>query len=107
VGVTVDKGDEGWTGNVGVVTTLVPKAQFDPENTVAFACGPEIMMRFAIIELLKRGVKKENLYVSMERNMKCGMGMCWHCMFGASYVCKDGPVFRFSDIADIFEIREV
>jgi NAD(P)H-flavin reductase len=78
VQVTVDRGASGWRGNVGVVTPLVARAPFNPSNTVALVCGPEIMMRFAVMELQKRGVPPEQTYVSMERNMKCGLGYCGH-----------------------------
>ena len=93
--------------NVGVVTTLIPKASFDPLNSVAFVCGPEVMMRFSIIELQKRGMSKDQIYVSMERNMKCGIGTCGHCQWGPTFICKDGPVFQYSKIADLFGKREL
>ncbi len=105
--VTVDRAMGGWRGNVGVVTTLIPKAPFDPSSTMALVCGPEIMMRYTFLELSKRGVKSENIYVSMERNMKCGIGFCGHCQFGGVFVCKDGPVFRFNQVQDLVEKREV
>ncbi|MCF6148763.1 MAG: Ni/Fe hydrogenase subunit gamma [Candidatus Kuenenia sp.] len=105
--VTVDSAINGWRGNVGVVTTLIPGAQFDPLNTIAMICGPEVMMRFTIKELQNRGVKTENIYISMERNMKCGVGFCGHCQFGPTFVCKDGPIFRFDRINTIFGKREI
>lgn len=105
--VTVDRATGGWRGNVGVVTTLIPKAPFDPHSTMALVCGPEVMMRFAIQELFKRGVQTENTFVSLERNMKCGIGFCGHCQFGPHFVCKDGPVFPYDTIQSFFEIREV
>ncbi len=105
--VTVDRGTTGWKGNVGVVTTLIPRAPFNPENTVAFVCGPEIMMRFTSLELLKRGVKEHNIFLSMERNMKCGIGLCGHCQFGPAFICKDGPVFSYSQIKDLIFKREI
>jgi NAD(P)H-flavin reductase len=107
VHVTVDKAVGDWKGNVGVVTTLMPKVQFDPKNTIAMTCGPEIMMRFAIIELQKRGILNDSIYISMERNMKCGVGLCGHCQLGGVFVCKDGPVFRFDKMKDIFTKREM
>jgi NAD(P)H-flavin reductase len=107
VGVTVDSANDNWGGNVGVVTTLIPKAQFDPNNTIAILCGPEIMMRFTVMALQDRGLPVESIYLSMERNMKCGIGLCGHCQLGPDFVCKDGPVFRFDHIADIFGKREV
>jgi NAD(P)H-flavin reductase len=105
--VTVDAAERGWAGNVGVVTTLIPKIQFDPANTVALICGPEVMMRFTIMELQKRGITPESIYISMERNMKCAVGLCGHCQLGPEFVCKDGPVFRFDRMAGIFGKREV
>jgi NAD(P)H-flavin reductase len=107
VEVTVDRADEETTARVGVVTTLIPLAHFDPLDTVAFVCGPEVMMRFTVLELLARGVPAEQIYVSMERNMKCAVGLCGHCQLGPKFVCKDGAVFRWSDIAGIFSVREM
>jgi NAD(P)H-flavin reductase len=107
VQVTVDRAAGGWRGNVGVVTPLVARAPFDPSNTVAMLCGPEIMMRFTVMELEKRGVPAERTYVSMERNMKCAIGFCGHCQYGPSFICKDGPVFRFDRIAPIFGKAEI
>ncbi len=105
--VTVDRAIGPWSGNVGVVTTLLPKAQFDPGNTVAMVCGPEVMMRFTVRELQRRGIGLENIYISMERNMKCALGFCGHCQFGPTFICKDGPVFRYDKIQPLLAIREV
>jgi len=107
VEVTVDAASDGWRGNVGVVTTLIPPARFDPENTVAMVCGPEVMMRFTLLELERRGVPAENTYISMERNMKCAVGFCGHCQFGPTFICKDGPVFRYDQIQPFFATREI
>lgn len=107
IGVTVDAAERGWFGNVGVVTTLIPKIQFDPTNTVALIVGPEVMMRFTIMELQKRGLTNQDIYISMERNMKCAIGLCGHCQLGAQFICKDGPVFRFDQLAATFGKREV
>jgi NAD(P)H-flavin reductase len=107
VDVTVDRADSDWAGNVGVVTKLIERARFDAQNTTAFVCGPEVMMKFCIQSFAKRGVETDQIYVSMERNMKCGIGFCGHCQFGSGFVCKDGPVYRFDRIADIFAIREL
>ncbi len=107
VEVTVDRAGADWHGRVGVVTTLVPRAQFDPTNSVAFLCGPEVMMHFTRGELERRGVPAESVWVSMERNMKCGVGFCGHCQFGPLFVCKDGPVFRFDQVASLLGVREV
>lgn len=105
--VTVDRAGRDWTGNVGVVTTLIAKAQFDPGNTLAMVCGPEVMMRFTIRELQKRGMRTDAIYISMERNMKCAVGFCGHCQFGPTFICKDGPVFRYDRIQHLLAIREL
>lgn len=105
--VTVDSAAGDWCGNVGVVTTLIPKAQFDPAHTLAMICGPEVMMRFTIKELQNCGIANENIYISMERNMKCGIGLCGHCQCGYAFVCKDGPVFRYDRVMNIFGKREI
>lgn len=107
VHITVDRAMEGWRGNVGVVTTLVPGAPFDPHNAVSMICGPEIMMKYAVQALNKRGVPYERIYVSMERNMKCGTGFCGHCQYGPKFVCKHGPVFAFSGIREWFDKWEI
>ena len=107
VDVTVDRATGSWRGSVGVVTRLIPRASFDPNNTIAMVCGPEIMMRFTAADLEKRGVAPENIYVSMERNMKCAIGMCGHCQYGPNFVCKDGPVFQYSQIQGLLSKREV
>lgn len=105
--VTVDRAMEGWRGSVGVVTTLIRRAPFDPQNAVAFVCGPEVMMRFSVEELRKRGIDNDRLFLSMERNMKCGVGLCGHCQYGPTFVCKDGPVYRYDALVDLFVKREV
>ncbi len=107
--VTVDRGVAGWHGNVGVVTTLFRQAErfFDPDNTIGLICGPEIMMRFTVREFQDRGVSNERIYLSMERNMKCGQGMCGHCQFGPLFVCKDGPVYTYEEIEPYFEVKEL
>ena len=99
--VTVDSGNGAWGGHVGVVTSLLGRARFDPDCSVAMVCGPEVMMRFAVRELLDRGVNPADVYVSLERNMKCAVGHCGRCQLGPEFVCKDGPVFPFDWIADI------
>jgi NAD(P)H-flavin reductase len=105
--VTVDHASGDWRGNVGVVPVLIPRLAVDPEHTVAMVCGPEIMMRFTIDALRQRRLATNQIYLSMERNMKCAVGLCGHCQFGPAFVCRDGPVFRFDRIAPIFNIREV
>lgn len=107
VHTTVDRSTSGWRGNVGVVTTLIPHAPCDPQRTVALVCGPEIMMRFTVMALEARGVAAGNIYVSMERNMKCAVGFCGHCQYGPEFICKDGPVFAYPRIERLFSIREV
>lgn len=105
--VTVDKAPRSWRGNVGVVTTLIPKIRFDPATTTAFVCGPEVMMRFTAMELEVRGVPANNLHLSLERNMKCGIGLCGHCQLGPYFICKDGPVFRLDKIKKLMALREI
>jgi NAD(P)H-flavin reductase len=100
VQVTVDHALSGWHGSVGVVTSLIPRANFDAHNCIAMVCGPEVMMYFCALELLKRGLDATEIFVSMERNMKCAMGFCGHCQFGPKFVCKDGPVFSYDRIRD-------
>ena len=107
VETTVDTAKSGWHGNVGVVTTLIPRANFDPQRTKAFIVGPEIMTRFTIIELQKRGVPAEDIFVSLERNMKCGVGHCGHCQLGSKFVCKDGPIFRYDQVQPFLSKREI
>lgn len=107
VEVTVDHGTEGWRGPVGVVTQLIPRAAFDPARTTAMICGPEVMARFTVSELLKLGVEPGRIYVSMERNMKCGVGLCGHCQMGPLFVCKDGPVFSYDQIGRLMALREI
>ncbi len=105
--VTVDNATDAWHGSVGVVTKLVARASFDPQKMVAMICGPEIMMRFTVAELEKRGVAAEQMYISMERNMKCAVGFCGHCQYGPHFICKDGPVFQYRHIQGLFTTREV
>ena len=104
VQVTVDRATGHWRGKVGVVTKMIKGGGFDHLHTVAFVCGPEVMMRYTVQALNQRGVTSESIYVSMERNMKCAIGFCGHCQYGAKFVCKDGPVFRFDQVEDIFNI---
>lgn len=96
-----------WRGQVGVVTSLLPLRGFDPANTVALLCGPEIMMRYTVRELERAGVGFDRIWVTLERHMKCGVGSCGRCQLGPHFVCKDGPVFRFDHIEPVFGKREV
>jgi NAD(P)H-flavin reductase len=105
--VTVDAAARDWRGDVGVVPDLVKRAPFDPPNTTAFVVGPEIMMRFTVRTLRAAGVTEDRMYLSMERNMHCAVGMCGHCQFGPFLVCRDGPVFSYRQLARWLSIREV
>jgi NAD(P)H-flavin reductase len=107
VHVTVDRASGGWRGNVGVVTNLISKVPFDPSDATALVCGPEVMMRFTALELQKRGVDLERVHVSMERNMKCGVGLCGHCQWGPVLVCRDGPVFSYDRVKGLLGIWEL
>lgn len=105
--VTVDAADGNWRGNVGVVTSSIPRVDFEPSNTIALICGPEIMMQYSVLEMKRLGVNEDRIYITMERNMKCAIGFCGHCQFGPNFICKDGPVFRFDKIKHLFKIREI
>jgi NAD(P)H-flavin reductase len=104
--VTVDRGDPSWRGSVGLATALFPQVEFDPKQTTGLMCGPEVMMRFVQREFEKRGVSDDRLYISLERNMQCAVGLCGHCQFGPEFVCMDGPVFRYDRIKMFFNLRE-
>jgi NAD(P)H-flavin reductase len=105
VEVTVDHADLDWPGHVGVVTTLIRRAGFEGRRAAAFLCGPEVMMRFAALELERAGVADERIWVSMERNMQCAVGYCGHCQLGPEFVCVDGPVFPWRRMAGLMSIR--
>ena len=105
--VTVDHAVGDWRGHVGVVTMLIPRAAFDPSHAIAFVCGPEVMMRFAIAALRHAGLEGEAIYLSMERNMKCAVGFCGHCQFGPVFVCRDGPVFRHDRVRNLLALKEI
>ncbi|KAB2943483.1 MAG: FAD/NAD(P)-binding protein [Hyphomicrobium sp.] len=107
VEVTVDHAPATWHGHVGVVTTLIPRAGFDPARTVALVCGPEIMMRFAITALRDAAMQDSSIHLSMERNMKCAIGLCGHCQFAPVFVCRDGPVFRHDRISRYLALKEI
>ena len=107
VDVTVDAAEIGWHGKVGVVPKLIPDAAFDPAKAVAFVCGPEIMMRFSIEALLDRGVTPDRIHVSLERNMRCGLGHCGHCQLGPTLICRDGPVYSYDVAGPWLEVREL
>jgi NAD(P)H-flavin reductase len=106
VEVTVDRASPGWDSHVGVVTQLLSMAKFDPAGALALVCGPEVMMRFTATALLGRGLRAEQIRVSLERNMKCAIGWCGHCQLGPEFVCKDGPVRTWAQAAPLLAVKE-
>jgi NAD(P)H-flavin reductase len=90
-----------------VVTTLLQRASFDALHAIALVCGPEVMMRFAIAALNQRGVPDKAIYLSMERSMKCAIGLCGHCQFGPFFVCRDGPVLRYDRLGGLLRLKEI
>ncbi|NOX63348.1 MAG: Ni/Fe hydrogenase subunit gamma [Chloroflexi bacterium] len=103
---TVDRAAPTWKGHVGVVPMLFYHIRLDPRKTVVLTCGPEIMMHFVIYEALARRIPKERIFVSLERNMKCGIGLCGHCQLGPTFVCKDGPVYPYAAIEPFFAVED-
>ena len=101
--VSVDRPGEGWTGNVGVITTLFPRVQVYARNTVAVVVGPPAMYRFVLMELLGKGIMEGNIWLSLERRMKCGVGKCGHCQMNHIYTCQSGPVFSYAEIKGVQE----
>lgn len=101
--ITVDRPSEGWDGNVGVITTLFPKIQIDAPNTVAITIGPPAMYRFVLIELLAMGIRESNIWLSLERRMKCGVGKCGHCQINQVYTCIEGPCLSYDRIKNLGE----
>lgn len=106
VEVTVDIGDDAWRGHIGVVPALLEPLTIDGPRTRVFTCGPEVMMRFVIYELLQRGVSPRHLFLSLERNMNCAVGFCGHCQLGPTFICKDGPVFTYERMEPFLEIED-
>ncbi|MBN2513273.1 MAG: FAD/NAD(P)-binding protein [Sedimentisphaerales bacterium] len=96
---TIDEAHDCWNGNVGVVTTLIPKVESDLPKSVVLVCGPPVMYKFVLMALAEAEVPADSIYVNLERRMKCGVGKCGHCQINGLYVCQDGPVFRWSDLA--------
>lgn len=107
VDVTVDTAERDWRGRVGVAAKLIATAPFEPQKATALLCGPEIMMRFTAQDLLDRGIPPERIYLSMERNMRCGVGHCGHCQLGPTLICRDGPVYRYDEIRPLMSVREL
>lgn len=105
--VTVDHATSAWRGSVGVVTKLIPSLPFDPAKTMAFLCGPEIMMRLSAAGLEARGVAADQIFVSLERNMKCAVGFCGHCQYRPYFVCRDGPIFQYAQVQELLIKREI
>ena len=105
--VTVDAAGRDWYGDVGVVTTRLPDTRLDPANTIAFVCGPEIMMRVSVRALVDKGVADSSIYLSMERNMKCAVAFCGHCQLGPTFICRDGPVLNYRDLRPWMAVKEV
>jgi NAD(P)H-flavin reductase len=105
--VTVDYGRESWAGRVGLVTKLIPRAGFDPLSTLALICGPEVMMRHTALALVARGVRSNRIRVSLERNMRCGIGLCGHCQYRELFICVDGPVLPYAQVTGLLGLREV
>lgn len=104
--VTVDSASPEWRGDVGVVTRLVGRAPIDPANTVAYICGPEVMMRFSALAVTDLGVPPTAVQLSLERNMHCAIGHCGHCQLGSAFICKDGPVLAWPEVEPLFRGRE-
>lgn len=102
--LTVDEGDEQWQGPVGVVTTILDDVEMDFDTGIAVVCGPPVMMKFGVQKLLEMGFHPDNMYLSMEKNMSCGVGKCGHCRVGTYYCCSDGPVFTYGQVKDFAEI---
>jgi NAD(P)H-flavin reductase len=107
VALTVDRPDVHWTASVGVVTTLLAPVQLDPQRTIAFVCGPDVMMRFVADGLVALGLPPQRVRVSLERAMKCGAGWCGHCQLGPLLVCRDGPVVTYDQVEELMRIREL
>jgi len=105
--ITVDFADESWSGHVGVVTNLISEIPFSLKDSVALLCGPELMLRFTIRELLQKNIAMKDIYLSMERNMKCAIGHCGRCQYVQNFLCKDGPVFSYSRVEPFFNKKEV
>jgi NAD(P)H-flavin reductase len=105
--VTVDNATSGWSGPVGVVTNLLKRLRVNADRTIVLVCGPKILNRVAAWNFLQLHVPPRQVYVSLERNMNCGFGRCGHCQYGKYFVCKDGPVFCFADVASIFAKEEI
>jgi NAD(P)H-flavin reductase len=105
--ITVDRSDESWTGTVGVVPILFYRLRVDPHKSVVLTCGPEIMIRYVVFEAMARRIPPNRIFVSLERNMNCGLGFCGHCQLGPFFVCRDGPVFSFEALQPYYHVEEL
>jgi NAD(P)H-flavin reductase len=105
--VTVDRGDSSWKGHIGVVTSLFSYIKLDARETIAYVCGPEIMMKYTVDELERRGLAEDQVYLSMERNMKCAIGFCGHCQMGPTFICKEGPVYPLPRVRHLLDKKEL
>lgn len=103
--LAADHGGPLWPWHVGLVTEVFDQIEMTPQRTVAMMCGPEGMMRAAVRNLTERGLAEDSIYLSMERNMQCAIGQCGHCQFGASFICRQGPVFAYSRIKELLGVR--
>jgi NAD(P)H-flavin reductase len=104
--ITVDRADETWQGQVGVVPMLFYRFRIDPTRSCVLTCGPEVMIRFVVFEALARRLPTDRIFVSLERNMKCGQGFCGHCQLGPFFICKDGPVFPYTALEPYFSVED-
>ena len=104
---TVDCGTRSWRHHVGYIPSIIDRLDIDPQHSIAYLCGPEVMMRICSESLLQKKIKASNIYLSMERNMKCAIGFCGHCQYGPHFICKDGPIYSYEKISRLLYIREV
>lgn len=102
--VAADKSESGWSWSTGRLVDTIKRTPLDPTNQVVMMCGPEVMMEFVVKELLSRGFDEQSIYLSMERNMECGIGQCGHCQIGPYFVCKDGPIFAYPQLKPLFNV---
>jgi NAD(P)H-flavin reductase len=105
---TVDRATAGWMGHVGVVPLLFQRLQLPrPSQTAVFCCGPEVMMRYAALGAIERGIAAGQIHVSLERHMQCAVGLCGHCQLGTALICRDGPVFSWDRAAPLLTIHDL
>lgn len=107
VKITVDHADAQWTGRIGVVTSLIKNQIGDPNNTLVLVCGPEIMLKIAVVKLMRAQVREDHIFLALERNMQCAEGFCGHCQYGPYFLCKEGPIFSYSKLKYWFNIKEL